>query len=59
MVKGFNRPFILAGGLCPENIPEAIATLKPFAIDISTGVETQDVKDRDKILAAVKSAHSD
>ncbi len=58
MVKSFNRPFILAGGLTSENIPEAIRTLKPFALDISSGVETQKVKDPDKIFAAVKSAHS-
>jgi len=58
MVKDFNRSFILAGGLNPENIPDAIETLKPFALDISTGVETQKVKDRDRILAAVKAAHS-
>lgn len=58
MVKDFNRSFILAGGLKPENIPDAIETLKPFALDISTGVETQKVKDRDRILAAVKAAHS-
>ena len=58
MVKDFNRPFILAGGLKPENIPEAVRTLRPYALDISSGVETQKVKDRDKILSAVKSAHS-
>lgn len=58
MVKDFNRPFILAGGLKPENIPEAIRTLKPYALDISSGVETQKVKDPGKISAAVKSAHS-
>lgn len=58
MVKDFNRSFILAGGLNPENIPDAIETLKPFALDISTGVETQKVKDRNRILAAVKAAHS-
>ncbi|MBR4753829.1 MAG: phosphoribosylanthranilate isomerase [Lachnospiraceae bacterium] len=58
MVKDFNRPFILAGGLTPENIPEAIRSLKPLALDISSGVETQKVKDRGKIIAAVRSCHS-
>ncbi len=58
MVKSFNRPFLLAGGLTPENIPEAVRTLKPFALDISSGVETQKVKDPGKISAAVMSAHS-
>ena len=52
----FRRPFLLAGGLTPENIPEAIRTMHPLLVDISSGVETDKVKDRDKILAAVRAA---
>ena len=52
----FSRPFILAGGLTPENIPEAIETLQPKLLDISSGVETDKVKDREKIFAAVRAA---
>ena len=52
----FTRPFILAGGLTPENIPEAVRTLRPKILDISSGVETDKVKDREKILAAVRGA---
>lgn len=52
----FPRRFILAGGLTPENIPEAVRTLHPAALDISSGVETDKAKDRDKILAAVRAA---
>lgn len=55
---GFSRPFILAGGLTPENIPQAIRTLHPKALDISSGVETDKVKDRAKILAAVRAARA-
>lgn len=47
--------FILAGGLTPENIPRALRLLKPKAVDISSGVETDKVKDRKKILAAVRA----
>ncbi len=42
----FSRPFILAGGLTPGNIPEAVRTLQPRLLDISSGVETDKVKDR-------------
>ena len=56
LAAGFHRPFLLAGGLTPENIPEAIRTMHPLLVDISSGVETDKIKDRDKILAAVRAA---
>lgn len=56
LVKNCPFPFILAGGLTPENIPEAIQTLRPFAVDVSTGVETNGVKDETKMIAAVQAA---
>ena len=55
LAGGFDREFILAGGLTPENLREAIHTLKPKLVDISSGVETEKVKDREKILAAVST----
>lgn len=51
-----NREFILAGGLNSENIPNAISQVNPWAVDLSSGVETGGVKDREKILKAVKAA---
>ena len=56
--ESFDRPFILAGGLTPENIPDAVRILHPRGIDISSGVETDRVKDRDKILAAVRAVRT-
>ena len=47
------RRFILAGGLTPENLPQAIETLHPWCVDLSSGVETDKMKDKDKIFAAV------
>lgn len=47
--------YILAGGLTPENIPRAVQ-LKPWAVDLSSGVEINGIKSRDKILAAVHAA---
>lgn len=58
LADGFTRPFGLAGGLTPENIPEAVRTLHPQFLDISTGVETEGRKDREKILAAVGAARN-
>ena len=56
LAGGFNRPFLLAGGLTSENIPQAIRTLHPKLVYISSGVETDGRKDRNKILAAVRAA---
>ena len=52
------RPYLLAGGLTPENIPEAIRQLRPFGLDLSSGVETDNRKDPAKILAVVSAARS-
>ncbi|MBQ7223776.1 MAG: phosphoribosylanthranilate isomerase [Erysipelotrichaceae bacterium] len=57
LLDGFDRPFILAGGLREENIPEAIRMFDPRVLDVSSGVETDKLKDREKILAAVRAAH--
>jgi phosphoribosylanthranilate isomerase len=42
-------PFFLAGGLCSENLENAIRELSPFGVDISSGIETCGTKDRKKI----------
>lgn len=45
----FQRPFILAGGLCSNNILNAIEQYHPLALDISSGVEENHIKNKDKI----------
>lgn len=50
LIKGINRDYFLAGGLDANNVAEAIETLNPFAVDVSSGIETNGSKDRNKML---------
>lgn len=47
----FERPFMLAGGIDGTNVARAIRTVRPYGIDISSGIETNGVKDDEKIKA--------
>lgn len=49
-VRGIKRPFFLAGGVNADNVRDAIDKLSPYAVDISSGVETDGYKDFDKML---------
>lgn len=54
--RPLNRPWLLAGGLTPDNIAQAIRCFSPTGVDLSSGVETGGWKDEEKILAAVQAA---
>jgi phosphoribosylanthranilate isomerase len=52
-------PLILSGGLTPENVAEAIAVVRPFAVDVASGVEREPgVKDPDKLVAFAEAVRS-
>lgn len=54
ILKNFSRKYFLAGGLNCENIFDAIKILKPFAVDVSSGIETNNLKDAEKMKNFVK-----
>jgi phosphoribosylanthranilate isomerase len=51
-------PVILAGGLKPENVRQAIEEVKPFAIDVCSGVRTNGMLDRKKLSEFIRNAFS-
>jgi phosphoribosylanthranilate isomerase len=55
-------PVILAGGLTPENVAEAIATVEPFGVDVASGIEREGeggTKDHDAVERFVRAATGD
>lgn len=53
LLQGITRPYFLAGGLNPENAEDAVRTLRPYGVDVSSGIETEGRKDADKMTAFV------
>ena len=57
-LDAFERPFMLAGGIDSTNVARAIRTVRPYGIDISSGIETNGMKDDKKITAFTKIVKS-
>lgn len=58
LLENIERPFFLAGGLHSENVKDAIHLIHPFAVDVSSGVETQGKKDYEKIKAFISAVRN-
>ncbi len=55
-----SKPLVLAGGLNPQNVRNAIVQVNPYAVDVSGGVEQEKgIKDRDKLISFIKEVSSE
>lgn len=53
LLSAIRRPYFLAGGLGPETVADALCTLHPYGVDVSSGIETDHKKDAEKMAAFV------
>lgn len=58
LLAGMERPYFLAGGLDASTVEEAVRKWRPYAVDVSSGIETDGHKDVEKMRAFVRCARS-
>ncbi len=58
LIKELKRDYFLAGGLSSDNVRDAIQTLNPYAVDVSSGIEIDGLKDKEKMCAFVEKVRS-
>lgn len=58
IISEVNKPYFLAGGIHSGNVIEAVTLLHPYAVDVSSGVETDGYKDKDKIIDIITKLRS-
>ncbi|MBR1440429.1 MAG: phosphoribosylanthranilate isomerase [Lachnospiraceae bacterium] len=58
LLSEMKRPYLLAGGLSPENVGDAIQRIHPYGVDVSSGIETGGVKDPEKMRAFAENVRA-
>ncbi len=59
LAQNFPRPYFLAGGLNPDNVKDALRRLAPYGVDVSSGIETDGIKDKRKMAAFVAAVRKE
>ena len=59
LLQGAERRYFLAGGLNPENVRDAIRSVGPYGVDVSSGIETDFRKDQEKMAAFVAAVREE
>lgn len=59
LLQPIRRPYFLAGGLDPQNVTQAIQALHPYAVDVSSGIESNGRKDAEKMAAFVAAVRKE
>lgn len=59
LVNSIGRPYFLAGGLDADNVADAVKALCPFAVDVSSGIETDGLKDKAKMAAFIAAVRKE
>ncbi|MBQ6134379.1 MAG: phosphoribosylanthranilate isomerase [Lachnospiraceae bacterium] len=59
LLSDIKRDYFLAGGLDPGNVSDAIRALHPFAVDVSSGIETDHIKEKNKMAAFVSAVRKE
>lgn len=59
LIQNIKRPYFLAGGLDADNAAETVNTLRPYALDVSSGIETSGLKDKSKMAAFVSAVRKE